>query len=159
MKYNILPTILLAGLAVAATSEESTVDPVLESLLSAPTWVVNAINSAEPTAWASSYEYDLAFAESVGLAMAEGTMPAWYSKLPESVREFESTRAAAIVSYELTHSAAQVHTATATATAATTAATNTATSTTASSNTVSSVSNNGVLMAVAGAAGIIGLGF
>jgi cobalamin biosynthesis Mg chelatase CobN len=145
MHYNPL-ALFFAITALAAASDEFSIDPVLESIYSVPTWVVEAINSAEPTAWASSFEYDLAFESSVLVAENAGTMPAWYSNLPESVQVFEATKAAAISSYARTATqdwftysdSSATGTATATTATSTTATSTTATSTTATSTTATS---------------------
>lgn len=50
MQYKSILSILSVTTTVAAALEEYTIDPVLESLLTYPTWVVEAIDSAEPTA-------------------------------------------------------------------------------------------------------------
>ncbi|KAJ5623153.1 hypothetical protein N7490_011758 [Penicillium lividum] len=159
MQYKVL-TILFATAVLATKSDEITVDTALESLLAVPTWVEEAIASAMPTAWASSLEYNSAFRMTEQLAELAGTMPAWYSSLPESVKHFESTRAAAIYSYELTATQNDVFTTSgshATATA-------TATATGSSDADATSISTGGapaatgaVFVGLAGAAGILGL--
>ncbi|KAJ6003518.1 hypothetical protein N7451_006065 [Penicillium sp. IBT 35674x] len=161
MQYKAILSIFSVTTALAAASEESTIDPVLESLLTYPTWVVEAIDSAEPTAWASSFRYDDAFYRSVALAEAEGTMPAWYNSLPESVKRFESTREAAIISYELTASQDSLNPSTSYAIATATATTGAATSTASSSSNGAGGPNSagGAIMRIAGAAGALGLGF
>jgi hypothetical protein len=161
MKWNILPVLFFATMTLAA---EATIDPPPESLLIWPTWVVDAIKSAEPTAWASLFEHNSAFDRSVELEMLEGTMPARYNSLPESVKAFESTRNAALESWGLAHNShwytneawytSTYPTAPATATATATVATATS-----SSSTGQGVSapTNGMMMPMAGAVGVLGI--
>ncbi|CEJ62212.1 hypothetical protein PMG11_10719 [Penicillium brasilianum] len=161
MKWDSLPILLCATMALAA---EATIDPPPESLLVWPTWDVDAINSAEPTAWASSFEYNSAFDRSVELEMLEGTMPAWYNSLPESVKAFESTRNVALESWALAHNShwytneawytSTYPTATAPTTATATATVATATSSSSIGQGVSAPAN-GVMMPMAGAVGIL----
>ncbi|KAJ5674012.1 hypothetical protein N7462_009451 [Penicillium macrosclerotiorum] len=80
-------------------------------------------------------------------------MPAWYNSLPESVKVFESTRDAAIISYEITHTQDWITTGTVAAIATT------ATSSTSSSSNGQGIliPTNGVMMPVAGAVGVAGI--
>ncbi|KAJ5769179.1 hypothetical protein N7520_003738 [Penicillium odoratum] len=163
MQYKAL-TILFATAALAANLDEFTVDTALESLLAVPTWVEEAIASAEPTAWASSLEYNSAFRMTEQLAELAGTMPAWYSSLPESVKHFESTKDAAIYSYELTATQKDVFTSSGSHSTVTATATATATATGSSDADASSISTGGapaatgaIFVGLAGAAGILGL--
>ncbi|KAJ5715771.1 uncharacterized protein N7483_012952 [Penicillium malachiteum] len=155
MQYKALPMVF-ATVALAASSDVTAIDPALESLVTLPIWVEEAISTAEPTAWASSFRYDSAFALSVELAEMAGTMPAWYNNLPASVLEFLSTRDAAIESYGATATQNDAFT--------TSGSTATATATGSSNADTTSVSTGGapaatgaLYVGLAGAAGILGL--
>ncbi|CRL29310.1 unnamed protein product [Penicillium camemberti] len=167
MHYNAF-AIIFATTALADAVDKLQSDATLLSLLTNPTWVIDAINSAEPTAWASSFEYDAAFASSVLIAENAGTMPAWYSDLPESVVVFESTRLEAIQSYEATATqdwlTFSLSSTSASATATTTSTASPISASSSSGSTRSSVSTGGapavtgdVFLGFAGAAGILGL--
>ncbi|CAI7635083.1 unnamed protein product [Penicillium palitans] len=145
MHYNAL-AIIFAATALADAVDKLQSDPTLLSLLTNPTWVIDAINSAEPTAWASSFEYDAAFASSVLIAENAGTMPS-----------YEATATQDWLTFSLSSTSVSA-TATTTSTASPTSASST------SGSTGSSVSTGGapavtgdVFMGFAGAAGILGL--
>ncbi|KAJ5336751.1 uncharacterized protein N7506_004773 [Penicillium brevicompactum] len=136
MQPNTL-SLLFAITCVTAATNGASIDPALESLYSVPTWVVEAMNSAEPTAWASSF----------------------------SVQKFESTKLAAIGSYGST-ATQDWATFTESSATATATATSTSTSSSSSSSGASSISvatggapsaTGDVLLGLAGAAGILGL--
>lgn len=61
-------------------------NPILEPLYSAPTWVTEAMNSAEPTAWASSFRQDTAFVSSMLVA---GNAGLWHGTAT-SLRSFKN---------------------------------------------------------------------
>ncbi|KAJ5335082.1 hypothetical protein N7452_007485 [Penicillium brevicompactum] len=162
MQYNVL-SLLLAITCLATATNGASIDPALESLYSVPTWVVEAMNSAEPTAWASSFSVRLVSAR----CDERRDHAAWYTNLPESVQEFESTKLAAIGSYgsTATQDWATFTESSATATATATA-TSKSTSSSSSSSGASSISvatggapsaTGDVLLGLAGAAGILGL--
>ncbi|KAJ5519949.1 hypothetical protein N7463_000402 [Penicillium fimorum] len=160
MQYKTL-AILFATTALAAASDESAFDPIPESLATVPTWVADALSSAEPTAWDSSLRSDFAFLSSVLVAENAGTMPAWYSNLPESVQEWESSREAAIVSYAQTATQywptfASSY-ATATASATSTPSSSLEASTSLLSTGGAPAATGGIFMGLAGAAGLLGL--
>ncbi|KAJ5372803.1 hypothetical protein N7517_004809 [Penicillium concentricum] len=160
MQYKTF-AIFFATTALAAASDDPTLDPILESLASVPTWVADALSSAEPTGWDSSLRSDFAFLSSVLAAENAGTMPAWYSNLPESVQQWEITKEAAIVSYAQT---VTQNWPTFTNSYATDTASVTRTLSSSSDASTSSVSTGGapvvtggVFMGLTGAAGILGL--
>ncbi|CAI7666287.1 unnamed protein product [Penicillium bialowiezense] len=135
MQYNTL-SVLFAVTCLAAASNGASIDPALE--------------------------YDEAFASSVLVAENAGTMPAWYSNLPESVQEFESTKLEAIRSYGST-ATQDWPTFTDSSTTATAVATSTSSSSSSDEN-ASSASTGGApavtgdfFLGIAGAAGILGL--
>lgn len=86
-------------------------------------------------------------------------MPAWYNSLPESVKRFESTREAAIISYERTASQdSSISTSYAKATANATTGPATSTASSYSNGAMSFSSAGGAITCIAGGVGAISLG-
>lgn len=187
LRSNLL-ALLFSTAAFAMPAPDATgidLDSLDSAIENVPSSIAAVLATAVPTAWAMSLATDAAFASSVMAAEAAGTMPAWYSDLPNSVKEYYSTAADAalgLTDTATTADATATATAgsssgsaasgtTATATDAATTATDAATSSSGSSSASGSaqasststggaaVATGGLVMSVAGAAGILGLAF
>ncbi|KAJ5782876.1 hypothetical protein N7457_004650 [Penicillium paradoxum] len=171
MQYKTI-ALLFAVTAWAETETETspadklTDDPILMSLMAVPTWVLDAESSARPSGWEESLRSDFAFASSVMAADNAGTFPAWYSNLPKSVQEYETTHREALSAYAQTATQDWITftDSPTTATPSATVATSTNTASSASGTDATSTSTGGapavtgdVLLGLAGAAGILGL--
>ncbi|KAJ5665464.1 uncharacterized protein N7477_007912 [Penicillium maclennaniae] len=107
MQYKTLAALLFATATVAQTTESSSSgsnddyygsdgssDGFLE-LPIPPSSILAVLSTAIPTSWLMSMETDAAYASAEYSKIAEGTYPAWYNSLPESVKDWETSAAIA----------------------------------------------------------------
>lgn len=116
MQYKTLAALLFATAAVAQTTESSSsssssassVDNYNDDIYNGdgssdgyldvpvpPSSILAVLSTAIPTSWLMSMETDAAYASAEYSKIAEGTYPAWYNSLPESVKDWETSAAMA----------------------------------------------------------------
>lgn len=101
MQYKTLAALLFATAAIAQSDSSSSgsfgEDDSGYSLdvPVPPSSILAVLSTAIPTSWLMSMETDAAYASAQYSKIAEGTYPAWYSSLPESVKEWETSAAMA----------------------------------------------------------------
>ncbi|KAJ5689551.1 hypothetical protein N7462_003943 [Penicillium macrosclerotiorum] len=186
MQYKALATLFFATAALAAPAAESDssssdIDTAIESD-SIPSNILSVLETAVPTTWLDSFYTDAAFQSSEINEILSGTYPAWYSSLPESVKQYATSEVLAEASeLESYYTAMPTNTASSSAHGASSSGavsstpltTSTSTATTSGSSSSSSASasgestststagapaaTGGIAMSLAGAAGILGL--
>ncbi|KAE8153598.1 hypothetical protein BDV25DRAFT_149145 [Aspergillus avenaceus] len=175
MQFKALASVFFAVAALAQSS-----DDLMNEMESVPTSIMAVLETAVPTSWINAFETNSAFQSSEINNILAGTYPAWYSSLPESVKQYatsevlaQASEYASYMSLMSTDSAATPSVTGTTSSGSTSGSSATQTGTTTSgssssdkaSSSAASTSTStggapvatGVTMGLAGAAGILGL--
>lgn len=96
MRYKPLSTLLLATTVLAAPAPDTSSYPAIEIIYSdVPSSILTVLETAIPTSWIESIYNDPAFRSAEASDIMHGSYPAWYSSLPESVKDWGTSAAMA----------------------------------------------------------------
>ncbi|EPS27526.1 hypothetical protein POX_e06490 [Penicillium oxalicum] len=97
MQSKFLAALLFSATALAAPQSGSISSDDMGILDSIPNSILTVLETAIPVSWAQDM-MDPAFQSSVMSEVAAGTMPAWYSSLPDSVKAWATSPGNALLS-------------------------------------------------------------